>query len=100
MIEPNRETVVPASLIEVDAALWDAVRLAWPAELAGVEADESTVFPVARRGDRLVLLARFETFLALQAAGATLVHVWRADADEDEDLVEYAVAFSMPREPG
>ncbi len=100
MSEPNQPTLVPASLIDVDAVLWDAVRLAWPADRDGVRADESMVFPVARRGDRLVLLARFETFLDLQAAGATWVHVWYADADEDEDLVEYAVALSMPREPG
>lgn len=46
----------------------------------------STVYPVARRGDRHVLLARFETFVALQAA--------------DENLVEDAVALSRPRAPG
>lgn len=95
LLEPHRVQVVAASLVEVDAGLWNAVRLAVPAHERSPGPAEARIFPVVERGGRLVLLAGFEEFCAVVQTGAAYVNVWRADFEDGASLTEYAVAFSM-----
>lgn len=95
VIEPHSVHVVPVSRVEVDARLWDAVRLVVPAGAKRSSRAETRVYPVVERDGRLVLLTGFEEFLATVAAGATDVKVWRAEFEDGESLEQYAVAFSI-----
>ena len=57
---------------------------------------EEIVFPVAARGDELVLLSRFELFVGLRDTGVRSVKVYRVEWDGVDPLTEYAIHFSMP----
>jgi hypothetical protein len=95
MIEPHKVTVVSISAIDLDARLWDAVRLGVADNAGPAVVTESTVFPVVARTGRLILLAGFASFLGLLNAGATQVSVWRAEVEDGEDLKYLAIAFAM-----
>jgi hypothetical protein len=95
VIEPGKVQVVAASLVEVDAALWDATRLAVPADERSFGPSEGRIFPVVARAGRLLLLSGFEEFLAAVDAGATFVTVWRAEIQDGESLEATAVLFSL-----
>lgn len=58
------------SLVEVDASLWDATRLAVPADERSFGPVEARIFPVVARAGRLLLLSGFEE---LPARNATTV---------------------------
>lgn len=94
-LELHRVQGVPTSRVEVDARLWDAVRLSVPAASRKPATIEARVYPVVEQSGRLVLLAGFEEFLAVVAAGATSVSVWPAEIEAGERLEEYAIAFSI-----
>lgn len=98
MIEPGKVQVVAAALVEVDASLWDAVRLAVPADERSFGPGEARIFPVVARAGRLLLLSGFEEYLAAVDAGAAFVTVWCAEIPADESLEATAVLMRAVRD--
>jgi hypothetical protein len=84
VIEPGKVQVVAASLVEVDARLWDAVRLALAPDERSFGPAEARIFSVAARAGRLLLLSGFQEFLAAVDSGTTFVTVWRAEIQAGE----------------
>jgi hypothetical protein len=97
MIEPHRVHEVDVSVIEVDAGLWDAVRLAVPLRDPCLT-PALPVFPVFARDTRLVLLAGFNTFFAAVDAGVRHVSVWPVEITAGDRAEEYAIALSLADE--
>lgn len=79
MIEPGKVQVLDASLVEVDARLWDATRLAVPADGRSFGPPGARIFPVVARAGRLLVVSAFEAFLAAVDARAAFVTIWRAE---------------------
>ena len=99
----HREYAVPVTEVEVDEQLLAWLHRSLPtaanqptaAALSTEGCQEGMIYPVVERGDRLVLVAEFSSFVALREAGAVWTTVYLLDAVDERELQELALAIAV-----